>query len=127
NANARFSYYSDESAERIEQRQEKAAAKATEHHDRADRMSSIIPFGQPMMPDHYSYRSDLSYRKKIWKQMDKFVEYYNKAEWLEHKAESSRRHQAHKDNIFAMQNRLERLEADVRSIRRNSQSRIKQG
>src|SRR5947209_6373883 len=125
--NAGFCYYSEERAERLEQRQEKAAAKATAHHDRADQMSSIIPFGQPMMPDHYSYRSDLSYRKKIWKQMDKFVEYYNKAEWLEHKAASSRRHQAHKENIFAMQNRLERLEADVRSIRRNYQSSIQQG
>ena len=39
-----------------------------------------------MMPDHYSYRSDLNYRKKIWRQMDLFVAFYKKAEWLDNRA-----------------------------------------
>jgi len=119
--------YSEERAERLEARQVRASSQATEHQERADRMASIIPFGQPMMPDHYSYKSDLSYRKKIWKQMDTFVEYYKKAEWLGDHAASSRRHQAWKESVFAMKNRLDRLEADVRSMRRRYQDDLKQG
>jgi hypothetical protein len=125
--NAGPCFYSEERAERLEARQQRASAQATEHHERSDKMASIIPFGQPMMPDHYSYKSDLSYRKKIWRQMDKFVEYYKKAEWLGERAESSRRHQAWKDSVFAMKNRLDRLEADVRSMRRRYQDDVEQG
>lgn len=80
-----------------------------------------------MMPDHYSYKSDLSYRRKIWKQMDQFVQFYNKAEWLGDRAASSRRHQAWKESVFAMKNRLDRLEADVRSMRRRYQDDREQG
>lgn len=125
--NAGPCFYSEERAERLEARQVRASTKATEHQERADRMASVIPLGQPMMPDHHSYKSDLSYRKKIWKQMDQFVEYYKKAEWLGDRAESSRRHQAWKESVFAMKNRLDRLEADVRSMRRRYQDDIRDG
>lgn len=117
-ANAGGAYYSEENAERIEARATKARETSTAHLEQSDRLASVIPFGQPMMPGHYSYRSDLSYRKKIWRQMDLFVAFYKKAEWLENRAEGSRRLQRRKSTISSMQNRLERLQAEVRSFRR---------
>lgn len=118
-ANAGPAFYSEENAERIEARATKARETSTAHLERSDKLASIIPDGQPMLIDHYSYRSDLSYRKKIWRQMDLFVAFYKKAEWLDNRAEGSRRLQRRTTNISMMQNRLDRLQADLRYVRRN--------
>ncbi len=118
-ANAGGAFYSEENAQRIEARAMKARGKSTDHYERSNTLASVIPFGQPMMPGHHSYRSDLSYRKRIWRQMDLFVEFYKKAEWLDNRAEGSRRLQKRTSNISMMQNRLDRLQADLRLVRRN--------
>ena len=118
-ANAGGAFYSQENAERIEARATKAQRQSTTHYERSIKLASIIPYGQPMMVDHYSYRSDLNYRKKIWRQMDLFVAFYKKAEWLDNRAEGSRRLQRRTTNISMMQNRLDRLQADLRLVRRN--------
>jgi len=117
-ANAGPAFYSEENAQRIEARATKARATSTAHLERSDRLAEVIPFGQPMMPDH-SYRSDLSYRKKIWRQMDLFCEFYKKAEWLDNRAEGSRRLQRRKSSIATMQNRIDTLNATLRSVRRD--------
>lgn len=117
-ANAGPAFYSEENAERIEARATKARERSSAHYERSNTLASIIPFGQPMLRDHYSYRSDLAYRKKIWRQMDLFVEFYKKAEWLEGRAEGSRRLQKRRGNIHAMQDRLDRLQVDLRAMRR---------
>jgi uncharacterized protein DUF3560 len=118
-ANAGGAFYSEENAERIEARATKAHAQSTAHYERSNKLASIIPDGQPMLLDHYSYRSDLNYRKKIWRQMDLFVAFYKKAEWLDSRAEGSRRLQRRISSISMMQNRLDRLQADLRLVRRN--------
>lgn len=117
-ANAGPAWYSDENAERIEARATRARTQSSEHYERSNKLAEIIPFGQPMLRDHYSYRSDLAYRKKIWRQMDLFVAFYKKAEWLEERAEGSRRLQRRKSNVHAMQDRQDRLQADLRAMRR---------
>jgi len=124
-ANAGPCSYSDERADRLEARQQKAAEKATYHLETSDSMASVIPFGQPMMPDHYSYRRDLSYRKKIWRHMDKFVEFYKQAEGLGDRAASSRRLHGWKQGVFAMSNRLDRLETELRGLRRRYQEDVR--
>jgi Domain of unknown function (DUF3560) len=126
-ANAGGAYYSAENAERIEARATKARNESTDHYERSNKLAEVIPFGQPMMPDHYSYRSDLSYRKKIWRQMDLFVAFYKKAEWLDNRAEGSRRLQKRISNISMMQNRLDRLNADLRLVRRNFNNAKREG
>ncbi len=120
-ANAGPAWYSEENAERIEARATKARAQSSEHYERSNKLAEIIPFGQPMLKDHYSYRSDLNYRKRIWRQMDLFVAFYKKAEWLEERAEGSRRLQRRKSNVHAMQDRMDRLQADLRAVRRGYQ------
>ncbi|MHB8598385.1 MAG: DUF3560 domain-containing protein [Ktedonobacteraceae bacterium] len=117
-ANAGPAYYSEENAQRIEARATKARDESSAHLERSNKLASIIPFGQPMMPNHYSYRSDLSYRKKIWRQMDLFVEFYKKAEWLENRADGSRRLQNRGKRLSSMQNRIDTLSATMRSVRR---------
>jgi hypothetical protein len=126
-ANAGGAFYSEENAERIEARATKAREKSNAHYERSNKLADVIPFGQPMMPDHYSYRSDLSYRKKIWKQMDLFVAFYKKAEWLDNRAEGSRRLQRRTTSISMMQNRIDRLQADLRSVRRNFNDAKREG
>ncbi|HVB24638.1 MAG TPA: DUF3560 domain-containing protein [Ktedonobacteraceae bacterium] len=117
-ANAGPAFYSEENAERIEARATKARDKSSAHLERSNQLASIIPFGQPMMPNHYSYRSDLSYRKKIWRQMDLFVDFYKKAEWLENRADGSRRLQNRGKRLSSMQNRVDTLSALLRKVRR---------
>ena len=51
--------------------------------------------------------------------MDLFVAFYKKAEWLDSRAEGSRRLQKRTSSISMMQNRLDRLQADLRLVRRN--------
>lgn len=120
-------YYAEENAQRLEARATRAWEQSNQHGERSDQLASVIPFGQPMMPGHHSYRSDLSYRKKIWRQTDLFVAFYKKAEWLENRAEGSRRLQRSRGSISAMQNRLDRLQADLRSFRRGYQEGLEKG
>lgn len=47
-----------------------------------------IPFGQPVMPDHHSYKSDIAYRSKAVGKIDKSFEISKKADHYEQKAES---------------------------------------
>jgi hypothetical protein len=117
-ANAGPAFYSEENAARLEARATKARAISTAHQERADKMASIIPFGQPMLKDHYSYRSDLNYRRRIWHQMDLFVAFYKKAEWLEERAKGSQRTQRRGGSVHGMQDRMERMQADLRQLRR---------
>lgn len=55
----------EDRAERLDARAERVGAQANADYDRAHQMAEAIPFGQPMMPDHYSYGRDRRYRDKI--------------------------------------------------------------
>jgi hypothetical protein len=117
-ANAGPCSYAQERAGRYETRREKAVQHSNAYYAKFNSMISIIPFGQPMMPDHYSYRRDSNYRRKIGKQIEKASEYYRKAQWLEERAEGSRNEQEYRQTGYAMAEREKRLQADVRSLRR---------
>lgn len=51
--------------ERLEDAAARAQHEANTRYAQAKQMASAIPFGQPMMPDHYSYRRDRNYRDRI--------------------------------------------------------------
>lgn len=44
---------------------DKAQREANARYTRAKQMASVIPFGQPMLADHHSYKRDRNYREKI--------------------------------------------------------------
>jgi hypothetical protein len=79
--------------ERIEAKRERllnAAAKASREAQttraRAREMASVIPFGQPVLLDHYSAKRDLRYRDRIHSTFGKSFALQDKASHLERKA-----------------------------------------
>lgn len=74
--------------ERYQNRAEKLNQKATTLHDSGMEALKAIPFGQPVMPDHYSYKSDIAYRSRAVGKIEKSFEVSKKADYYEQKAES---------------------------------------
>ena len=56
----------------------------------SQKMGEAIPLGQPLMPDHHSYKSDLSYRKRMHNKMDKSIKTREKAEYYENKVKNTK-------------------------------------
>lgn len=98
--------------ERYKQYATNAEARAQQRYQTASKMAEAIPFGQPMLVDHHSYKSDLSYRKKIDNNMRKSIEETEKAEYYYHKAEA-----AAKNNAISSDDdqAIEKLEAKIKN------------
>jgi hypothetical protein len=86
---------------------------------RAEQLVGGIPFGQPMMPGHHSYKADLSRRTKAADAMDKGVELYREAQAAEHAAAASAAHLRHREAVPTTLRRIARLTAELRKIERN--------
>ncbi|MCI6362901.1 DUF3560 domain-containing protein [Intestinimonas butyriciproducens] len=78
---ARIDYYREQA--------EKARAESGALSREASKMLEAIPLGQPLMPDHYSYKSDQRYRERAWNKQAKAVEAERKAAYYEGKAEAA--------------------------------------
>lgn len=65
---------------------EKNKDKADQLYNEAQKMSSVIPFGQPILLGHHSEKSDRSYRNKIHNKFGKSFEASDKAGYYEDKA-----------------------------------------
>ena len=57
-------------------------------------MVEAIPMGQPLLVDHYSYKSDKNYRDRAWGKMEKSVEAGQKADYYRSKAEAAEKNTA---------------------------------
>lgn len=57
-------------------------------------MVEAIPLGQPLLVDHYSYKSDKNYRDRAWGKMEKSVEAGQKADYYRSKAEAAEKNTA---------------------------------
>lgn len=113
-------------AERLEDRQEALEAKAarlgeqgTADYERARQMADAIPFGQPMMPDHYSYRHDVNYRKRMQRTYDRAFETLGEAKETDRKAEASRTNQRYRETGPVTERRIAKLEAERRKVERD--------
>jgi hypothetical protein len=101
---------------RLEAHAEKAAAEAQAHFKRADAISSMIPFGQPILVGHHSekrHRADLA---RIHKGMDKGVEATRKADRLQRRAAavgSAGVSSDDPDAVDKLKTKLEKLEKAV--------------
>lgn len=69
----RIDYY-NEKAEKFEQQSSQLAHESS-------KMVEAIPLGQPLLVDHYSYKSDKNYRDRAWGKMEKSVEPGQKADY----------------------------------------------
>jgi Domain of unknown function (DUF3560) len=73
---------------RLLERAETKRREAKGHQRTADRMASVIPFGQRILVGHYSEGRDRRYRARIHGHMSKWIELDNYAKELERRAES---------------------------------------
>lgn len=104
---------------------ENAANMASKHEqisnetfNRAEKMSDAIPFGQPILVDHYSARSDRNYRGRIQNTYQKSFEEQKIAEKYQDRAERYGQ-KATGENPGLIYRRIQKLEADKRKMERN--------
>jgi len=74
--------------ERLEAAAKTAATDAERLTERADRMASVIPLGQPVLIGHHSEGRDRRYRQRIHNTFQRAHEEHKRAEELQHRAEA---------------------------------------
>ena len=87
-----MSDYEDKKQARIDRYREKAdkaRAESSELFKQSTDMISAIPPGQPLLVDHYSYKSDRRYRDRAAKKMEQSFAASEKADYYERKAEAA--------------------------------------
>jgi hypothetical protein len=107
--------------ERLLERAESKRREAEGHHRTADRMASVIPFGQPILVGHHSEKSDRRYRARIHGHMSKWIELDSYAKELERRAESVGRAGISSDDPEA----IDKLKAKV-ALLEETQEKMKQ-
>jgi hypothetical protein len=110
--------FSEERADRLEARAEKAQAAGSAMVARADEMASLIPLGQPILCGHHSEQRDRRYRERIDNTPGRGFEQLKQAKRLESAAEASRIHQEHLQSAGCLLRRIDRMNAELRRMKR---------
>lgn len=114
-----MSKYEEKKQARIDRYLELAAKREQESetlYQQSHKMLEAIPLGQPLLVDHYSYRSDLNYRNRAWNKMDKSVETGKKAAYYADKAAAAENNTAiSSDDPEAIAKLKEKLEDLIES------------
>lgn len=96
--------------DRYRERAGQARAESSTLSRQASDMLSAIPPGQPLLVDHYSYKSDKRYREKIGRKMDQSIAAGEKAEYYEQKARAAEQNTAiSSDDPEALQKLTDKL------------------
>lgn len=110
-----MSDYEDKKQARIDRYREKAdkaRAESSELFKQSTDMISAIPPGQPLLVDHYSYKSDRRYRDRAAKKMEQSFAASEKADYYERKAEAAENNAAiSSDDPEAITKLTEKLES----------------
>lgn len=115
--------FAERAAARSERRTDRATKKlATAHAVTAQGtgMMDAIPFGQPMMPDHYSYGRDRRYRERAWAKIQKGADLAKEARATFALADASKRiaDGAGNESVAFAQRRVEDAEKTLRDLAR---------
>lgn len=105
-------------ADRLAERAARTEAASDAAWNRASERASHIPFGQPILADHYSAGRDRNYRAKISAGYDKGARLATEARELDRRADAAEANQRHRVNLGTTLRRIERLEAERRDITR---------
>jgi len=101
--------------ERYRARAAKANADANALYDRAHTMQDAIPFGQPLLVDHYSYRRDVNYRARIDRTYGRAFAEMDKRDHYEHRAAAAEANDAissdDPDSVAKLDTKIAALEA----------------
>ncbi|TDX00519.1 DUF3560 domain-containing protein [Dinghuibacter silviterrae] len=77
-------------AERAEHRADKAEQKSDQLYNTAQKMASVIPFGQPILVGHHSEQRDRNYRNRIHNTFGKAFEELDKGKHYREKAATAK-------------------------------------
>lgn len=105
---------------RYEERAEMATEQSGQLHEQAQKMASVIPFGQPILVGHHSEGRDRSYRESIHNTFGKAFQMADKAKYYAEKAAAVGKGGISSDDPDA----IEKLRAKVTSAR-NAQEKMK--
>ena len=75
-------------AERLRGWADKRETKGTAEVEQGRQMLDAIPFGQPMLVDHYSYGRDRNYRGRVVSKLERGFENTNKADEMRSRADN---------------------------------------
>ena len=110
---------------RAADRAQELAAKASRLDDQADatyararEMASHIPFGQPILADHYSAGRDRRTRDRISSIYDKSFQLAHDAEVAHRAADAAAAHTGARYSVTTVGNRIQSLTADLRRAER---------
>lgn len=112
--------------ERYQELAEKAREDSNQHYEHYENMSKGVPFGQPILVDHYSAKAMRSRYKKMNNAMDKSIEADKKAEYYKDKIDTIENNKSISSDdpqvILKLQDKLERLEHERNNIKARQHS-----
>lgn len=105
-------------AVRLEERAEKAHAEAEAQFASERRILDPIPFGQPILAGHHSQRRHERALEKAQRHFERGIEADKRAEAAEVGVERARLAASGAESVVTIGNRIERVEAELRDVRR---------
>jgi hypothetical protein len=108
----------DDRSARLAERAGTRASESARRRASADAVFDRIPFGQPEMPGHHSYRSDHNRRARARANLDRSYQLGDQAAALSDRAATAATHMDRRHNPITVGNRIEKLEADLRAVAR---------
>jgi prefoldin subunit 5 len=108
----------DERADRLAERSDNWAGKAATSRAKADAVFDRIPFGQPVMPGHHSYKADVNRRERARDNLGRSWKESDHANELARRSDVAARHMDARHNPVTVGNRIEKLHADRRAVQR---------
>ena len=109
----------EERADRLAERSHKANAAGDARLAAARNITDGIPFGQPVLVDHYSAGRHINALNRADNHRGKAVQQWRKAEHLANRSRGSVANQAHRTDPRTTMRRIETLEADKRRAQRD--------
>lgn len=108
----------DERGDRLAERSDTWSGKAAASRAKADAVFDRIPFGQPVMPGHHSYKADVNRRERARDNLGRSWKESDYAGELARRSDTAAAHMGARHNPVTVGNRIEKLEADRRAIQR---------
>lgn len=117
-AEAELAERMDARVERLSDRAARRLAKSDAHYEAARQISEHIPFGQPILVDHHSAGRARADQKRISRHFDASFELRTQAQTAQAAADAAEVHMRFRRNLLVVVRRIERLEAERRSVQR---------
>lgn len=105
-------------ADRLEERAGRASAEAEAQFASERKILDPIPFGQPILAGHHSQRRHERALEKAQRHLERGIDATKRAEAAAAGAERARRTAAGAESVVTIGNRIERVEAELRDVRR---------